>query len=155
MIHPAFPATLLALAPILGDATAGDDEPRVLDGVALAQLTIHERIVVRVRRIDDATLRAPVNKPVVRKERKGPRCIAPGDLAGVLISRPGAVDMVMVGGRWLRAKLDGECKSLDFYSGVYLKPGPDGQICADRDVIRARSGAPCGISAFKTLVPKR
>jgi hypothetical protein len=94
-------------------------------------------------------------KPIVWKERKGPKCVAPANLAGVLITKPGTVDMVLYGGKWLRAKLDGECKSLDFYSGIYLKPGADGHVCADRDVIRARSGAKCGISAFKALEAKR
>jgi hypothetical protein len=142
MIHSALAPLVLALAPMLADRP----------DVVLAQLTVRERIVVRVRRMPAA----PVpRKPVAWKERKGPRCISPGDLAGVLITKPGAVDMVMYGGKWLRAKLDGECRSLDFYSGIYLKPGTDGQVCADRDVIRARSGANCGIATFKLLQPRR
>ncbi|WP_374944319.1 hypothetical protein [Sphingomonas sp.] len=149
MIHPAFPIALLALAPLLAAA------PVSAEDVLLAQLTVHERIVVRVQKI--APVAAP--KAIVWKERKGPKCVSPGDLAGVLINRPGSVDMVMYtginGGKWLRAKLDGQCRTLNFYSGIYLKPGADGRVCADRDVIRARSGATCGIAAFKMLEPKR
>lgn len=145
MTHPALPAALLALATTLVAA------PVWAEDVLLAQLTIHERIVVRVQKM--APLVAP--KPVQWKERKGPKCVSPGDLAGVLINQPGSVDMVMFGGKWLRAKLDGQCKSLNFYSGIYMKPGADGRVCADRDVIRARSGATCGIAAFKMLEAKR
>lgn len=145
MIHPAFPTALLALAPLLAAA------PVSAEDVLLAQLTVHERIVVRVQKM--APVAAP--RPVQWKERKGPKCVLPGDLAGVLINQPGSVDMVMYGGRWLRARLDGQCRTLNFYSGIYLKPGPDGRVCADRDVIRARSGATCGIAAFKMLEAKR
>ncbi len=133
----------LLLAPALASPVAAED-------VQLAQLTIHERIVVRVQKM--APVAAP--KPVQWRERKGPKCVAPGDLAGVLVSE-GNLDMVMFGGKWLRAKLDGQCKTLDFYSGIYLKPGSDGQVCAARDTVRARSGAGCRISAFRMLEAKR
>jgi hypothetical protein len=153
MTRPALSAALIALAAVPVSALAA--APIWADQVLLAQMTIHERIVVRVQKI------APVAAPrrIVWKERKGPKCVVPGDLAGVLINQPGSVDMVMYagtnGGKWLRAKLDGQCKSLDFYKGIYLKPGSDGRVCADRDVIRARSGASCGIAAFKMLEAKR
>ena len=141
MIHRLLIPALLAAVPAL--AAPAD--------VEYAQLTIHERIVVRVQKM------APVSKPkpVQWKERKGPKCVAPGDLAGVLVSPDNNLDMVMFGGKWLRAKLDGQCKSLNFYTGVYLKPGADGQVCAGRDTIRARSGAGCGIAGFRTLEAKR
>ena len=132
-------ACLLAIAPTWAQETE------------LAQLTIHERIVVRVQKM------APVTaaRPVTWKERKGPKCLAPGDLAGVLVSEGNNLDMVMYGGKWLRARLDGQCRTLNFYSGIYLKPGPDGRVCARRDIVRARSGAGCGIAAFKTLEARR
>ncbi len=146
MIHRAVPLALLASAAPLVAAPAGAGE------VLLAQVTtFRERIMVRVQKM--APLTKP--KPIVWKERKGPKCISPADLAGVLINQPGSVDMVMFGGKWLRAKLDGQCRSLPFYSGVYLKPGSDGRVCADRDMIRARSGAGCEIASFKLLEAKR
>jgi hypothetical protein len=55
----------------------------------------------------------------------------------------------------LRARLDHGCRALDFYSGFYLRPAPDGNICADRDSVRARSGASCEISRFRRLVAER
>lgn len=145
MIYPVLASALLALAPALAVAPAWAED------VQLAQLALHERIVVRVQKM--APVAAP--RPVQWRERKGPKCVAPGDLAGVLISAGNNLDMVMYGGKWLRAKLDGQCKTLNFYSGIYLKPGGDGRVCADRDVIRARSGAGCGIAAFRTLEAKR
>jgi hypothetical protein len=34
---------------------------------------------------------------------------------------------------------------------MYLNANPDGQICADRDVIRSRMGGQCGIVHFSRL----
>jgi len=59
------------------------------------------------------------------------------------------------GGDRVRATFDRDCPGLDFYSGFYLKPSADGQICADRDMIRTRSGDSCEISGFRRLVAKR
>lgn len=143
MIHRLLPPLLLATAPALVSAQDLGQE--------FAQLTIHERLVVRVQKM--APVSAP--KPVRWREKKGPRCVAPGDLAGVLISPGNNLDMVMFGGKWLRAKLDGQCRTLNFYSGIYLKPGGDGRLCAGRDMVRARSGAGCMVSAFRMLEAKR
>ena len=143
MIHHVLPLALLASAAAIVAASSP------LASVQLAQSTIRERITVRVQKM------APVAaKPTRWREHKGPKCVAPGDLAGVLISN-GNLDMVMFGGKWLRARLDGRCRTLDFYSGIYLKPGADGRVCADRDTVRARSGAGCAITAFRMLEAKR
>ncbi len=157
MIHPSIPFILLALAApaaaALSDAPAPD-----MDGVQFAQFSIHQRIIVRVPRMvprpTGPTSRAQV-APLAWKERKGPKCVAVGDIAGAIIGPPGSVDMLMDNGTRLRARLDGDCKPLDYYPGFYLKPAADGLICRDRDVIRMRSGASCEIDDFKSLEIKR
>ncbi len=157
MIHPALPASLLALAAPLAAAASPDvpDRPRI----ALAQASIHERIIIRVPRMLRRSLRAPgrgpLSTPVEWKERKGPKCVPVGDIEGAFLGKPGTVDLLMQDGRRLRAKLDGDCKPLDYYSGFYLRPAGDGMICRDRDVIRMRSGASCEIDGFKTLQRKQ
>ncbi|MBB4153706.1 hypothetical protein GGQ80_001612 [Sphingomonas jinjuensis] len=145
MIHPAIPVTLLAL---LAPTAAGRGDSS-LDGVSFAQLTIRQRIIVRV-----PVSRAPPPKPIRWKEKKGPKCVAIGSMAGALVSEKSAVDLVMTGGKRIRAKLDDDCRPLDFYSGFYLKPSADGMACAGRDSIRVRSGASCGIDGFKNLVAR-
>jgi len=149
MLHHAVPAALLALlAPF-----AAAMEPMAADGVTVTQFSFHQRIVIRVPRITPAPrLRAA---PVRYKEKHGPRCIAAADLRGAMIASDNAIDLVLNGGRRLRAKLDSDCGPLDFYSGFYIKPAADGTVCADRDVIRARSGAACQINVFRTLKPQR
>ena len=152
--RPIIPSILLAmLAPLAAaPAVAGDQSS---GPVQLAQLSIRERVVVRVRRIPATPPNLPAPAAVRWKEKGGPRCVAVSDLAGALVTQPDAVDLVMAGGQRLRAKLDGECRPLDFYSGLYLKQASDGLVCSDRDTIRARSGATCPIKRFRKLVPEK
>ena len=158
MLHSAIPASLLALAaPAL--AAAGDSPGPVgqLDGIEMAQVTIHERVIVRLPRMGPARAMARVSvpAPVKYKEKKGPKCVAVADMGGAMIVQPGSVDLVMEGGKRLRARLDDDCGPMDFYNGFYLRPAADGKVCANRDVIRMRSGASCGIATFKTLQAAR
>ena len=145
MPHPLIPATLLALAlPALIAVDTGVDAP-ALQGGQVTTMTFHERIIMRVPRLK----RPPPE--VAWKEKRGPKCIGADKLAGAMISAPDAVDLVLKGNHRVRAILSDECEALDFYSGFYLKPSADGQVCAGRDVIRARSGVSCPIDAFRTL----
>ncbi len=152
MLHPAIPSTLLLLAaPALGAADA--QRAPAPPTATITQMTIHERIIIRMpiargRPVDQAS-------PIVWKEKHGPKCIGIAELGGALIAGPSAVDLVLTGGKRVRARLDGDCQPLDFYGGFYIKPGVDGQVCADRDSIRVRSGARCRIDDFKRLVAKR
>lgn len=145
MPHPALPVTLFALA-----LAAGDGRAR---GVEVAQFTIHERIVIRVPRMPVAPVPRP--QPIRWKERHGPKCVMAASMAGALVSAPDQVDLVLVGGKRVRAKLDSDCRPLDYYSGFYVRPAADGMICAKRDPIRVRSGASCGIDRFRVLQPAK
>jgi hypothetical protein len=145
------PLTMLALA-APGAATAGDE-------TRWAQLTVRERVIIRVPRMTPPAPAATGAKaavaPVKWKERKGPKCIGAQGMAGAMITAPKQVDLVLLGGKRLRAKLNRDCKPLDFYAGFYLRPAKDGMICADRDAIKVRSGASCLIDDFRLLVPDK
>ena len=142
MLHHFVPALLALAVPVL---VAGD--PADADGGQVTTMTFHERIVVRVPRL------GPPPPQTTWKEKRGPKCIAAADLAGALVVAPSVVDLVLAGNRRVRARLDGSCEPLDFYSGFYLKPASDGKVCAGRDAIRARSGLSCQIDAFRLLKP--
>ena len=157
-MNPILPLTLLALA--APAVSAAGDPPLGLSAgsrMLVGQITIHERIIVRVPRLQPqlAVGRTAIPAVVAWKEKKGPKCVAATDLGGAMISKPGTVDLVLTGGDRLRAILDDDCGPLDYYSGFYLRPASDGQICADRDVIRVRSGASCMIEGFRRLVASR
>lgn len=155
MLHPAIPVSLLALA-APAFAAVGDPFGQ-MDGTMLAQVTVHERLIIRVPRMGPVrpVARTAIPAPTRYKEKKGPKCIAAADLGGALIVEPGTVDLVLDGGKRLRAHLDDDCGPLDYYGGFYLRPAADGKVCAGRDVIRVRSGASCQISTFKTLQASR
>ena len=129
-----------ALALLAASAPA---EGRIVTG----QLIIRERIVVRVP-ADSAPPR--VTK---WKTKRMSRCVAAEGLAGAAFMIPGSVDLITRAGTRVRAEFASSCPAIDFYSGFYLTPSPDGMICANRDALHTRSGGECQIKRFRTLVP--
>lgn len=119
-------------------------------GIIHAQLSIRQQLIIRI----PATPARPT-APIEWREKRGPSCIPAAALGGAQVSATDSVDLLLKGGTRIRAKLKDDCGTLTFYSGFYLRPGRDGQVCADRDVIHGRSGAVCEIDSFKTLTPKR
>ena len=145
MLSPSVPLLLLlAASPLVGDAAG--------DGYAVAQLSIHQRIVIRIPATPGA--RAIPVPPTRWKEKHGPKCVAVRSLAGAIVNDDDEVDLILQGGARVRAHLDDDCPALRYYSGFYLKPQSDGQVCAKRDDIRSRSGGACRISSFRALVAK-
>ena len=153
MPNPLLPSLILMLT-LPGAALPRADE---MDGMQLAQLTIRQRIVIRIPVPNGRAPSLPIPRPPrpAMEEHKGPRCVAIETLAGSGIARTDSVDLALIDGSLLRAKLGDNCPAPDFYAGVYVKPAPDGSLCAKRDVIRARSGRACAISSFKKLKLKR
>lgn len=129
-----------------------------ITGTEVAQVTFSERIIIRIpsrmRRAADAAREADPQRPIEWAEKKGPKCISANQLGGAIVSGD-YVDLVLRGGDRVRAQLDGDCSGLGYYGGFYLKPSPDGQLCAGRDSIRTRSGDRCTIKRFRKLVAKR
>jgi len=148
---------LVAASPLLLllAAPAASEQPAVPGAPGAMQVRFSQHIVIHVPRVTVATTTFSYREtaPIEYKEKKADRCVKVDQLAGAAITRTDSVDLVMKGGKRLRAKLGNECPALDFYSGFYVKPTRDGMICADRDSFRLRSGAECEIEAFKTLVP--
>ncbi len=157
----AVPALLLALLPVSVPAVVAAQDAPALDRTEWAQLTIHERIMIRIpRRARPAPLRGrrfapPPDLPIIWSERRAQKCVPVARLTGEAAVQGGDVDLLLVNGRRLRAKLNKDCPALDFYSGFYIKPNADGLICGGRDVLRARSGAACPIARFRRIEPAR
>ncbi len=120
--------------------------------VEVTQMTIQQRVIIRV----PAMVPPPAPpRPIKWKERKGPKCIPLNLLAGAAITQNDSVDLFLHGGTRLRAVLDDDCPALDYYSGFYIRPTTDGQICQKRDMLHTRSGGQCRVERFRTLVPDR
>ncbi|WP_238542288.1 hypothetical protein [Sphingomonas sp. PAMC 26621] len=142
---------MLALVP-----SASADVP-VFDRLELAQMTIHQRIIIRIPRVLGGHPTQPLqsDRAIRWTAKKGPKCISADLLEGAIITGADSVDLLIADGSRLRAELDDQCPALDFYSGLYLKQTSDGLVCADRDSIRARSGSVCRIDGFKRLEARR
>jgi hypothetical protein len=126
----------------LGLAIPAAADPRP---VRVAQITVEQSLIVRVPR------RIPA-KPLRWKTKKGPKCVAMSAIAGAAVVAEDAIDLVLKGGQRLRAQFSSNCPALDYYSGFYILPTDDGKICADRDMIRTRSGGQCEIERFRKLL---
>lgn len=138
---------ILAALASAGADGAPDEPPRPLP--RYSQVIVQEQVTVQVRRRDPG----PPGR-IEYKEKKGPHCIPAAGIAGAAVIGPTSVDIILRDNRRIRARLESSCPALDFYRGFYIKPNPDGQICADRDAIRSRMGGQCEIDSFKTLKPK-
>jgi len=137
-------AALLAL--VLGlSASAPAAEPRE---VQYAQMTVRGQLIVRVPRVRQPTAAASL---LQWKESKGPRCLPARAIARAALLSENSVDLILRDRSRIRAKLDTSCPELDYYYGFYITPNADGQVCADRDVIRSRVGGQCGIERFRAL----
>ena len=144
---------LSALALLLGAAGLAPERPEPDEPLVLAQLVIREQIIVRVpvRRGGDVAARPDA---VEWQEKGGPDCVTARSIVGASLANQNSVDLLLHDGQRLRARLENSCPALDYYYGFYIRPGGDGRICADRDVIRSRVGGNCEIDSFKRLKAK-
>ncbi len=137
-------SAILALLPALfgfaGMQSAG--EPRV------RTMMVEQQVIMRV---PVRPWRLPPQIEWV--EKKGPKCIAAEEIRGAMLSGRGDVDFLLSNRSRIRAELDDDCPTLDFYGGFYLTPEKD-RVCADRDSIRSRMGADCTIEKFRRLEPR-
>jgi hypothetical protein len=143
-----FTAFLLSLSAWLG--TTFDEAPgrRLLgQGPVVQRLTVRDEIVIHV------PIAQHRDAPFKWVERKGPKCLPAGMIAGAAMVSPSAIDFVMRDRRRVRARLDSECAGLDFYGGFYVEPR-DQAVCARREEIRSRAGSTCRIERFRSLHAK-
>lgn len=141
---------LLLLAP----ASARDDGAFSFAGMEYAQLTIERRIIIRVPTLVTRRTASPQSE-IEWNEKKAKRCLPMKSVVGAAIKQVDSVDLILADQSRVRAKLNRDCRSVDFYQGFYMEPTKDDQLCADRDVIHARSGAICEIDGFRRLVVEK
>lgn len=116
--------------------------------VVVTQLLVRQRTVVRIPTRTPAAARAPA---MDWRERKGPKCIAMDRVAAAAVVAEDSVDLILRGGSRVRARFEDDCPDLDYYAGFYVRPGADGQVCAERESIHVRSGGECRIERFRML----
>ncbi len=146
LLLPSF-AALLASAP----HAYANGAPQ--SATQLAQMVIERRVVIRVTPHEDRAQMRPNFRDW--REKAAPRCLYMSNVAGVLVTKPDSIDIVLRGRQAIRARLERGCRSIDFYSGFYFKPTPDGRLCEDRDMIYSRAGGACTIDRYRRLVPPK
>lgn len=121
------------------------------DPLRYAQVTVRHRIIIRVPEGDRQVVAA--GSSLIRwRETAAARCVPARQIVGATLGQS-HVDLIMRDNSRVRARLGQRCAGLDYYRGFYVNAAADGRICADRDVIRARSGGECGIVQFRALQP--
>ena len=146
MIRVASAALLLLVS--LGN---GEDQSRMLLQ-AQGGLILHQQIIIRVTPMPRPGNRIPQPRQNVSwQEERGPRCIPVRQILGAAQIGPESIDLVLRDATRVRARLERRCPAMDYYFGVYVRPNPDGLLCADRDAFRARSGGVCEIERFRLL----
>ena len=141
---------LAGIAALLVFAFGGDDADKQPNRGEGGTVTVHQQIIVRVSPATPPA-GAGASQLVRWEEHRGPRCIPVRQILGATRLSQNSVDLVFRDRTRVRARLEGRCPALDFYSGFYLPLAPDGQICADRDSVRSRTGGECQIEQFRTL----
>lgn len=125
------------------------------------QVRIRQRVIIRVPRRSSARVQfsatnptrqsAPPPSPPRYVEKKMTQCVAADQIVAVTPSRSRALDFVMRDGKRARAYLDGGCLAMDFHADLYLERSEDGKLCAERDVLMARSGMRCEVDRFRSV----
>ncbi len=122
------------------------------------QVRIEEHFTIRI-----TPLAAPVQPtmlvgmprqpaPQRLKERNFGKCVSVSGIAGVNADTNNRLRFFLRDQRMVTASLDRSCSARDFYSGFYMAKNADGQICINRDTLRARNGANCKLTKLKQLV---
>ena len=138
-----------------------DDDGDAMDAMpgGSVVVTIQRRVIIRVPSLPAAAVTTP--PPAERralladgsppKALPRPGCLALRTLRGAYAGdRAGIVLLTTLSSNY-RATLEKGCRSADFQAGFYLEPAADGALCAGRDILHARTGASCVVTAFRRL----
>ncbi len=122
------------------------------------QIRIQQRVIIRVPRqsfgrlqLSTAEAERRMSTPMRTVEKKMGNCVAADQLVAVMPAKSRALDFVTTDNRRVRAYLDGGCLAADFHAGLYIERNKDGKICAERDILMARSGMRCEIDRFRSV----
>ncbi len=123
------------------------------------QARVEQRVMIRLPQSSSAPRGIPtgkVPKRIKMKEKKIGKCLW---MKQLVVARPGAdkpqhLEFVTKNGQIIRGYLGDGCLAREFYAGTYMERTSDGKLCAERDILYARTGAKCEVDKFRVMVPK-
>lgn len=129
------------------------------DDNAAYQVRIEQRVIIRI-----APQGAPMRENLTAQLPQGPQprrlverkigsCVPMGGIIGVQPTSDNRLMLFMRDQRLIAANLEKACSARDYYSGFYVEPSRDGNLCVDRDQLQSRTGAKCRLSRIRQLVP--
>jgi len=116
--------------------------------VGVTRLVVEQEVILRV-----PVVRPRAPRPVRWIDKKGPKCIPSGQIVAAALGDEQSIDFLLRDRSRVRARLDEDCPTLDFYGNFYIQPEDD-QVCARRDEIKSRIGASCRIEKFRRMIPQ-
>ena len=117
--------------------------------VTVSRLVVQQEVILRVPVVRPRQLR-----PLRWVEKKGPKCVGSNQIVAAVLADQQSIDFLLRDRTRLRAELDNDCPTLDFYGSFYIEAPRDERICAKREEIKSRIGGSCRIERFRKLVPK-
>ena len=138
-------------------SSAGDDwsafEPWEADRWP-QQVRIQQRVVIRISparprsgSIDDV----PRVVPSRLVERGMGKCVGTKDIVAVQTGSTNKLILFLRNRQMISAELEKACAARDFYSGFYVEPSKDGDLCVKRDLLQSRNGTKCEVAKFYRL----
>ncbi|MDN3645120.1 hypothetical protein QWY75_02735 [Pontixanthobacter aestiaquae] len=158
---PAVDRVGLTLAPAEDRALPADIWLNTLSpnsGPVQWQIRIERRLIIRVsprRPVTRQNLNAPTPRPQSETrtvEKKMGKCVKMQGIAGVQSTRDNRLMLYMQDQRIIAASLEKACSARDFYSGFYVEPSKDGNLCIRRDNLQTRTGVKCKLSELRQVV---
>lgn len=122
------------------------------------QVRIEQRVVIRISPARPRSATGDIQPVAIgakMKERGMGKCIGMKDIVAVQTGSANKLILFMRNRQMISAKLEKACLARDFYSGFYVEPSKDGNLCIDRDQLQSRSGTKCEVSKFYRLEQQR
>lgn len=121
------------------------------------QSRVEGRITIRIRPAQGRSqlMSSLPAAPMSRQMRGVPiaRCLPLASVAAVQVTRNNGLLFYLKDRRIVLAALEKACRARDFYSGFYVAPQEDRQLCVERDRLQSRVGAKCMVKSWQELVP--
>jgi len=119
-------------------------------GPPARQVRIERRVIIRVAPSAPGARSPPMRQHLV--QQPAGNCVPVSAIGGVEPARDNQLLLFMRDRRVLAAALSDGCSAEHFYAGFYMENNDDGQLCVQRDHLRARDGSDCQVSSFQRLV---